>query len=620
MAGKELSQVPDSGRTDYFEIRAASLRAPVRLEYPAIRDLRAALDANTEGLGLLLGGSSPHAISIHRCELLALSAATTADPKSLQAACRQFIRARLQTPLEDAPALLGFFRTQPGGAARLRDSDLEIAQTNFPGLDALFLLVQTPADRPWLASLYVLDGKTGAGPAELTHEFPFDEYLLRNGFVSALVEAPPPAVPPGLLPGPENKRRMIIGAAALLAVVLAGAAAYNKWYSPLDRAGAARNATGAGSLNLKVNRSGKDFEISWNLLSPSIQQASGGNLTIQDGALTRPVALTGPQLREGRILYTPLFDELNFRLEVTSPNLDPVAESVQVLAWSGKQQAETLVVAPAQPATNSPARIVTADSARTLPPVLPGVNAPSLRKETSPITGTPQTAKAAPAAPTPAATLPATSKGPAASKGNEVASVRSSPTPAPPSVVSPAPSNSSPARETAPVPPARAPDVPPQTPTPAAAPERPPAIQTSPQLPLSPPTSQAPRVPEPEAAVPPVRQNSAPPAAAASLPPSTPSAGGVAIPPVPIQRVTPVLPRTLAGARFSQAVTVSVRMMVDSAGSVQSAQVMASTPKGAFGEATIHKAILDAAKNWKFRPGQLNGKNVAAEYDINFKF
>ena len=607
MAGKELSQVPDSGRADYFEIRAAGLRAPVRLEYPAIRDLRAAFDANTEGLGLLLGASSPHAISIHKCELLALSPATIADPKSLQAACRQFIRARLQTPLQDAPALLGFFRTQPGGPARLRDNDLEIAQTNFPGLDALFLLVQTPADRPWLASLYVLDGKSGAGPAELTHEFPFDEYLLRNGFVSALVEAPPPAVAPGMLPGPQNKQRMIIGAAALLAVALAGAAAYNKWYSPADRAGAARTGATAGALNLKVNRSGKDFEISWNLLSPSIQQAAGGNLTIQDGALTRPVALTGPQLREGRILYTPLFDELNFRLEVTAPNLDPVAESVQVLAWSGKQQAETLVVAPATPATNSPARIVTADSAKALPPVPPGVNA---RKET-PLTGITPAAKAAPAANT------AANKGPTASKGNEPAPVNPPSIPATASVIPPAQS-SPPARETAPAPPARAPDVPPQTPPQTAAPERPRPIQTSPQLPTAPPTSQAPRVPEPEAAAP-VRQSSTPPAAATSLPPSTTPAVGVAVPPVPIQRVTPVLPRTFAGARFSQAVTVSVRMMVDSAGSVQSAQIMSSIPKGVFGEATIHKAILDAAKGWKFRPGQLNGKNVASEYDINFK-
>ena len=83
-------------------------RCRFAFEYPAIRDLRIAFDANTAGLGLLLGSFSPHAISIQRSELLALSPTTIADPKSLQIAIRQFFRARLQTPLEDAPTLLGF--------------------------------------------------------------------------------------------------------------------------------------------------------------------------------------------------------------------------------------------------------------------------------------------------------------------------------------------------------------------------------------------------------------------------------------------------------------------------------------------------------------------------------
>jgi TonB family protein len=60
--------------------------------------------------------------------------------------------------------------------------------------------------------------------------------------------------------------------------------------------------------------------------------------------------------------------------------------------------------------------------------------------------------------------------------------------------------------------------------------------------------------------------------------------------------------------------------MVDSAGSVQSAEVTASNPKGAFGEALLKNAAVEAAKQWKFRPGQVDGKNVAAEYSIDFKF
>jgi TonB family protein len=60
--------------------------------------------------------------------------------------------------------------------------------------------------------------------------------------------------------------------------------------------------------------------------------------------------------------------------------------------------------------------------------------------------------------------------------------------------------------------------------------------------------------------------------------------------------------------------------MVDSAGSVQSSEVIASNPKGVFGEALMKTAALDAAKLWKFRPGQVNGKNIASEYTIDFQF
>ena len=132
MGSNDLIRVgPESGLSDFFEVRLASLPVPVRVEYSAIRDLRAGFDGNGEGMGLLLGSSSPQALSIQRCELLALSPATLGDPKSLQGAFHQFIKARLQTPLEDAPELLGCFRTQIAGWPGMRDGDLEIANGAF---------------------------------------------------------------------------------------------------------------------------------------------------------------------------------------------------------------------------------------------------------------------------------------------------------------------------------------------------------------------------------------------------------------------------------------------------------------------------------------------------------
>ena len=84
--------------------------------------------------------------------------------------------------------------------------------------------------------------------------------------------------------------------------------------------------------------------------------------------------------------------------------------------------------------------------------------------------------------------------------------------------------------------------------------------------------------------------------------------------------MTPNLPRNIAPLGSQHVTAISIRAMIDSAGSVQSAMIISSTPKGVFGEAVIQKAALDAAKKWKFQPGQSNGKNVAGEYTIDFKF
>ena len=75
----------------------------------------------------------------------------------------------------------------------MKDGDLSIAKRSFPELDPLFLLIRTTQHRPWVAALYVLDAETSTTSSEPALEFPFDEYLLRNGYLTALVEEPAPA-------------------------------------------------------------------------------------------------------------------------------------------------------------------------------------------------------------------------------------------------------------------------------------------------------------------------------------------------------------------------------------------------------------------------------------------
>ncbi len=626
--------------SDFFEIRVANRAAPVRIEYSAIQELRMQLSGGGECVGLLLGSSSREALTIQRCELLTLTAATLGDPKSLQGAFRQFIKARLQNPVDVAPELVGSFRAQTNGWPGMKDGDIDIVKQNFAGPNQLFLSIRTPQHRPWLAALYALDAKNAAASREPVSEFPFDEYLLRNGYLTDLMETTEADDFAEQSSRSWRSGSRWIVAALLLVILLGGsAAAYkfrSKWYRPIGRiAMTGPNTSSLGPLSLKVARSEKDFDVSWDRLSAAVRQSSSGRLTISDGALTRTVELTGSQLREGHILYTPLFEELTFRLEVATPDQGASAESVQVLAWSGKQPPDLTAVAPPQPPASSsaphPGNIVAGGNVAKPPAGAPAAKPPAPPLAASRIIATPipassgtakNLAKSAPVAPAKTTAVPT----PAA---KTTASNTASNPPQLPSGQQAQPPKSSPITETARV-------IPPSSPNS----ERPAAPQITPQVPASTP-AQPPAAAQPTPERQPLRQNTVPapsatpspassprPSPPPSLPPSVlPSgaassvvSGGVATPPVPIRRVTPTVPRNVAPAGSQSVTSISVRAMIDSAGSVQSVQIISSTPKGIFGETVIQKAALEAAKQWKFQPGQLNGKNVAAEYTIDFKF
>src|SRR5690348_9574819 len=102
---------PESGSPDFFELQVADRTVPVRFDYAAIRELHRQLAGEGESVGLLLGTSTPDALSIQRCEVLAVSPGATGDPKSLLGAFRQSLKARSLNPVEDEAQLLGCFRT-----------------------------------------------------------------------------------------------------------------------------------------------------------------------------------------------------------------------------------------------------------------------------------------------------------------------------------------------------------------------------------------------------------------------------------------------------------------------------------------------------------------------------
>src|SRR5262249_4732839 len=141
--------------------------------------------------------------------------------------------------------------------------------------------------------------------------FPFGEYALTSKVQERAVSASRPRVETEpvavisarletLLGGPERGRIALLILALILMAV--GIAAY-RWMGPSGNDPAYAQETKPSLLALRVNRSGEDFEISWDHSSKAVRQASHGTLIIQDGGTTRTVQFDGRRLREGKILY-----------------------------------------------------------------------------------------------------------------------------------------------------------------------------------------------------------------------------------------------------------------------------------------------------------------------------
>lgn len=82
----------------------------------------------------------------------------------------------------------------------------------------------------------------------------------------------------------------------------------------------AATVSAANGLELRLERSGRDFRLSWNPESDFIVAAASGKLTIREGNVTRTLALTHDQLCDGRIFYLDDADPGTFRLRLFETN------------------------------------------------------------------------------------------------------------------------------------------------------------------------------------------------------------------------------------------------------------------------------------------------------------
>lgn len=387
--------------------------------------------------------------------------------------------------------------------------------------------------------------------------------------------------------------------------MVGGGIAIFKRLRPADANGSAQtDGSKSGSLALNVNRSGQYFEVSWNRSADVLRQATGGTLTIHDGGTTRTVQLDGSQLREVKILYSPVSSELSFKLEVTM-----AAESVQVLGWDAAP--------PLSQPNSAPDRLAQAG----VPSFAGGSAAPS---QISPQASEPQ--RATPAATNLTADFPGTiakssARGvpvpPGASRAPGSADITGSPQVRRPAAVLPNSSEPEPRRPTAQAPA----QVAIQRSSQGMEPTRTAGSNPEPRVAATPAVApnQAPRVPEAHAGkeIQPSHPVPAPSSQAAQAPPSRaavpdPKVGGGLQAAKLLSMVQPVYPREALAAHIQGVVRFKATIGKD--GSVRDLQLMS-------GNALLVQAAIEAAKRWSYRPALLDGlpTETTLQVDVVFK-
>jgi TonB family protein len=120
------------------------------------------------------------------------------------------------------------------------------------------------------------------------------------------------------------------------AVLIVGALLLRQYRSQAPRAVSAGSEVASGpSLGLKAERNGHDWQVGWNNNADVLIQALGGHLTITDGSSQKEFYLDVNELRGGKILYTPVTDDVVVRLQLVTENLaQRVNESVRIVNGS----------------------------------------------------------------------------------------------------------------------------------------------------------------------------------------------------------------------------------------------------------------------------------------------
>jgi len=173
----------------------------------------------------------------------------------------------------------------------------------------------------------------------------------------------------------KSKMGMIIGIVAAIAFILVGLFVYPGF---LKHATIPVGGQAGSALSLSTERTGADILVTWNRDSAAIKNATHAVLSIFDGDRHESYEMDLGQLRDGKIMYSPITADVSFRLDVNQRGKgEPVTDSVRVLRTrpspmgDDAQQAGQPAKTPATTTAPKPAQptAITPDAPVDTPPV-----------------------------------------------------------------------------------------------------------------------------------------------------------------------------------------------------------------------------------------------------------
>lgn len=562
-------------------------------------------EGRQEVCGVLIGWMSDDAerrLTIEDAQAVVSECAPNTSNVVLESAAPEFERLVHQHSSSSGSGMpvVGYYRSHMRTDLNVDGSDVALLRGCFPDPVSLCMLIKPAANKTLVGALfYYADGAVHRHPATINLPNPAlrvvdDSLLVRNtpefahdaslqtsvlGLTEQSRPAPPAPYEPPITPAPITKSSRSVWPAVALAIVGAAAGTYAliEFLRPNVAPSELRGAPGASGtasdevpsqLGLRVTRDGADLRVSWKRNSPNVAGARAAVLSILDGEQRQDVLLDTAQLQSGSVLYTPVSDHVQFRLELLS-------------ASSGQNTQETVLAISGRRSPTAPQR--------TTPP--------QVQPQRAPVQGS--VSPSAPPAPQTAATVPPP---------------KTDPSPPPVTAAKTPPRQFAPPASKEPVRVVMV-DPPPGQIPPANA-GAPPRFQATPDTP--PPAVAPPPAVKPEPAAEPAQQVAEP-----STPPPTPPVVRGAqqrvqqlTPPRPTVQVAPNVPRDIRSMIFNE-VVVDVRVKVDATGKVLSVEPMRlAGPMRPF----LERAAADAARLWRFEPARLGDQKVEGEALVQFRF